>query len=124
MGDGWRNLTAPDIDGAWGIAIVKSILDGVCSTDQPSWMLRGIAGHLGVPQDDLRPAFMRLSMNGVFMRDRIYKDRKALKNFDLHAWCQYAGLASGATGNVSWQPRKKNRTEHSGKDGQERTRSS
>lgn len=105
-GDGWRNLSFPDIDGAWGVAIVRSVLDGVGVSREP-WMLRQIATHLGVQQPDLQDAFTRLNLNGVFLRDRIYGDRKSLNNNDLHAWCQYAGIASGATGNVIARPRRK-----------------
>lgn len=95
-GDKWRELPSHDLDGAVGVAIVRSVLDGVSPN------LRDLGFHLGVDGDFLRCSFMRLSMNGVFLRDRIYRDRKALNNNDVHAWCQYAGIASGATGNVCW----------------------
>lgn len=100
-GEKWREFPSRDLDGAWGVAIVRSVLDGV----SPS--LHDLGFHLGVHSDCLRTAFMRLSMNGVFLRDRIYNDRKALNCNDLDAWCQYAGIASGATGNVGWEPRKR-----------------
>lgn len=105
-GEGWRNFSSPDIDGAWGVAIVRSILDGVAAPREP-WMLRQIATHLGIQQYELQTAFTRLNLNGVFLRDRIYKDRKALNNNDVHAWGQYAGIASGATGNVIIHPKKR-----------------
>jgi len=105
-GEGWRNLPSPDIDGAFGVAIVRSILDGVAAPREP-WMLRQIVTHLGVQQHELQTAFTRLNLNGVFLRDRIYGDRKALNNNDIHAWCQYAGIASGATGNVIVSPKEK-----------------
>lgn len=105
-GEGWRNLSAPNIDGAWGVAIVRSVLDGVAAPREP-WMLRSIASHLGAQQHDLQDAFTRLNLNGVFLRERLYKDRKALNSNDIYAWCQYAGIASGATGNVIARPKKK-----------------
>ncbi len=105
-GEGWRNLPSPEIDGAWGVAIVRSVLDGV-AISRTSTMLRSVAHHLGVPSYELQTAFTRLSLNGVFLRDFIYKDRKALNNNNIHAWCQYAGIASGATGNVIVRPKKK-----------------
>jgi len=103
-GEKWRELPERDIDGAWGVAIVRSVLDGVSPN------LHDLGFHLGVHSDSLRSAFMRLSMNGVFLRDQIYKDRKDLNRNDMLAWCWYAGLASGATGNVGWEPRKKENT--------------
>lgn len=105
-GEGWRHLPSPDVDGAWGVAIVRSVLDGVAVPREP-WMLRQIATHLGVQQHELQTAFTRLNLNGVFLRDRIFKDRKALNDNEIHAWCQYAGLASGATGNVIVRPKKR-----------------
>ena len=120
-GDGWRNLPSPDIDGAWGVSIVRSILDGVAVPREP-WMLRQIAAHLGVQQYELQTAFTRLNLNGVFLRDRIYKDRKALNNNEIHAWCQYAGVASGAIGNVIVRPKKrKDRTGTLGENDRQRT---
>lgn len=118
-GEGWRNLPSPDIDGAWGVAIVRSVLDGVGVSR--SWMLRQIANRLGVPQYELQAAFTKLNLNGVFLRDRIYKDRKALNQNDIHAWCQYAGIASGATGNVIVRRKKKDSTEPPGENNRQRT---
>ncbi len=104
-GNDWRDLSENDLDGVWGVAIVRSILDGV----RPS--MREIISHLGVGPETIRDAFMRLSLNGIFLRGRIYSDRQALNKHDIGAWCQYAGIASGATGNVTREPRK--RKEHS-----------
>lgn len=99
-------MSSPDIDGAWGVAIVRSVLDGVAVPREP-WMLRSIANHLGVQQQDLQSAFTRLNLNGVFLRGRIFDDRKALNNNDTFAWCHCAGIASGATGNVIVRPKKR-----------------
>ncbi len=99
-GEGWRNLGETDLDGAWGIAIVRSILDGV--TPNP----RSIASHLGVDTgagvDKLRHPFTLLSLNGIFLHNRIHDDHKALSRepYDQLAWGYYAGVACGATGNV------------------------
>lgn len=99
FGAGWRDLPVSDFDGALGVAIIRSILDGVT----PS--LHDLSVHLGVSTDRLRPPYMRLNMNGLFLRGRIYRDRKALNGNSIYAWCYYAGYASGAIGNVSWEPR-------------------
>lgn len=92
FGNQWRSLPESEIDGAWGIAIVSSIAAGV-NID-----LNSLSSHLGVDREVLRPAFRRLSMNGIFLRDTIYKDRQALRGGDVLAWCYYAGYASGAVG--------------------------
>ena len=92
-GHNWRELLEPDIDGAWGVAIIKSVLDGV--SPEP----REIASHLGVKKEELYTAFRRLNMNGIFMDDQIYNDSGLLTE-DMLAWCYYAGYASGATGTV------------------------
>ncbi len=92
-GRNWRDLSEPDINGAWGVAIVKSVLDGIHPDP------REIASHLGVSKEELYPAFRKLSLNGVFLGDTIYNDTGLLSE-DLMAWCYYAGYASGATGTV------------------------
>jgi hypothetical protein len=91
-GPQWRTLTGRELDGAWGVAIVRSILDG-CRPD-----LTEIAAHLGVEREALQAAYRSLSQNGVFCRNRIESDR-TLRKDDLLAWSYYAGYASGATGN-------------------------
>lgn len=99
-GENWRENPS-EIDGVWGVAIVRSVLDGCF----PS--LKDVSHYLDIHVDLLRGAFTRLSLNGVFLRDRLYKDRKSLNNNDLHAWCYYAGVAQGVTGNILWEQKKK-----------------
>lgn len=89
-GSQWRNLAGAELDAAWGVAIVKSILDGCPSS------LSDIAAHLGVERDALQPAYRRLDYNGALRRN--LNDDAALKRGDLLAWGYYAGYASGATG--------------------------
>ena len=91
FGSQWRSLGDYDRDGAWGVAIIRSVLDGV----KPELMELSL--HLGVDREVLRRAFNRLSVNGVF-RDVVYDDRPALDSGDIHAWCYYAGYASGHIG--------------------------
>ena len=104
------------MDGVWGVAIIRSILDGAVDTkEQAYWVVRQLSSHLGVDPEDLRDAYSRLSANGVFLRNRIHEDRKALNNNEIHAWCQYAGIAFGAIGNVIRESRKRKerqRTSH------------
>ncbi len=91
-GSQWRNLPEREKDGAWGVAIVKSVLDGV----RPS--LGDLSSHLGVDKDVLRKPYKRLSMNGAFWCDKIDKDRASLESLDMLSWYFYAGFAMGATG--------------------------
>ncbi|HDZ15703.1 MAG TPA: hypothetical protein ENH60_12520 [Pricia sp.] len=82
-----------DRDGALGLAIVKSVFDGVTPE------LNDISSHLGVNKEVLWKAFRRLKMNGIFQDDRI--SRETLKDDDTN-WCFYAGYASGYIG--PWLP--------------------
>jgi hypothetical protein len=90
-GSQWRNLDERERDGAIGIAIVKSVMDGV----KPD--IQDISRYLGVNREYITNPFKRLFMNGVFLRDKISKD-KGLRNGDIIAWGYYAGYAMGATG--------------------------
>lgn len=90
-GSQWRNLDERDRDGAIGIAIVKSVLDGV----DPDIML--ISNHLRINREHVTTPFKRLFMNGAFLRNRIRNDA-ALKRSDVTAWGYYAGYAMGVTG--------------------------
>jgi hypothetical protein len=87
----WRHAADNERDGAFGVAIVKSVSDGV----EPD--LNEIASHLGVERAFLVRAFRRLSLNGIFRRDL---GDEALRCDDVKAWSYYAGFASGATGLV------------------------
>ncbi len=90
-GPGWRNLPSADMDGAWGVAIVKSVLDGV----RPD--IREIASHLGIERSRLQSAYKKLELNGVLHSDSMHRDDQ-LKNGDILAWSYYAGYAIGAIG--------------------------
>lgn len=88
-GNEWKNLPEPDIFGAWGVMIVKSVLDGV------SPKLTAVSKHLGIDEPTLRPAFENLTSNGVFANGMLERDRNDLNNEDMLAWCYYAGYSSG-----------------------------
>jgi len=90
-GDDWRSATTSDKDGCLGVLIVRALLDGTIPR------LDVLSRRLGIESGTLQSPFMRLSLNGVF--NRVYFD-ESLTNGDKHAWCYYAGIASGATGNV------------------------
>ena len=95
----WRTLPEADINGALGVAIVKSVLDGL----PPE--LGEISSHLGVNKETLREPYKNLNMNGIFRRNRIQEDALALNNEDLFAWSYYAAYAAGIIG--PWLPKKK-----------------
>jgi len=95
-GSQWRGFPEEERNGALGVAIVKSVLDGL----RPE--LGEISSHLGVDRETLRGAYKNLSMNGTFRHDQIRKDAKALNGRDLFAWRFYAGHASGFIG--PWRP--------------------
>jgi hypothetical protein len=92
-GNSWRSLPDDERQAAWGVAIVKSVLDGVKAD------LQDISTHLGVEKTHLQDAFHKLNMNGAFSDNRIYED-DGLENNDITAWGYYAGYACGATGPV------------------------
>lgn len=93
-GPQWRTLDERSRDAAWGIAIVKAVLDGVVAD------IRDVASYLCVDQQVIYNAFRNLSLNGIFLRDRIKSDAKILRSMDETAWCYYGGYACGATGPV------------------------
>jgi len=93
-GSQWKSLPSQEQDAAWGIAIISAVLDGI----KP--VLPVIAKYLKVPKYLLFNAHRKLSMNGVFLREKIEADRVALNNYDELVWGYYGGIASGATGNV------------------------
>ncbi len=103
-GSSWRSLPPYDRDGAWGVAMVRSVLDGV----RPS--LNELSSHLGVPIVLLKRAYNQLALNGAFRDDAIHRDH-GLKDWKengkvtddslrLLPWCYYAAFASGAAGHV------------------------
>ena len=91
-GSQWKMLPDDEKNVAYGVAIVKSVLDGL------SLDLYELSHHLGVDKDLLRPAFKNLLMNGVFQRNKLEQDREELEANNLHTWCYYAGYASAFVG--------------------------
>lgn len=89
-GPQWRALTKPEIDAAWGIAIVHSMLKG--KTD-----IAEISRYLGVSTDDIIDAYRRLNLNGIFKIGYLESDRQMLESEDVLAWSYYGGYACGAT---------------------------
>lgn len=89
MGTNWRFLPDRDKSGAWGVAIVWSVLSG-----QPV-DLGAIAEYLGVNVSEIKRAFSGLKSNRAF--DTIESDRQSLESMDKIAWLYYAGYASGHT---------------------------
>ena len=97
-GDNWRETNRYEVDGALGVAIVKSIVDGV-DVD-----IEEIAYHLNIPKYLLTRAFNNFILAGVFqcrtqkdgkIKNRIDLDQRELNSRDVKVWCWYAGCASG-----------------------------
>lgn len=85
-------MNGRDLDGAWGIAIVQSIMDG------SGIKVRDIASYLKVPKEEFLDAHQRLSLNGCFLNGAAaIKSDQGLRERDVLAWGYYAGYASGAT---------------------------
>jgi len=97
LGSQWRSLPEWERDGAWGVAIVKSILGP--GNEEPGVKpdLVSLSNHLGVDREVLRKPYVRLIANGLLSDNLINEDRDALESNSLHAWCYYAGYASGHT---------------------------
>lgn len=91
-GSQWRSLSKPEVDAAWGIAIVKSVLDGT----KPE--IGELSKHLGVESGFIYEAYRRLNLNGIFKTGKLEMDRKLLERDDLLTWGYYGGFACGATG--------------------------
>jgi hypothetical protein len=91
-GPHWRNSKSEDFNGAIGIAIIKSMADGVRSN------ISEIASHLGVDKRLIDRPFKNLASNGVFRNNWVDNDKKSIKENDQTALGYYAGWASGQAG--------------------------
>lgn len=91
-GPQWRNLNKPDIDAAWGIAIIHSVLHATRAD------LTDISIYLGVDRSLLADAFERLRSNGRLTSFYLQDDREALESGDALAYGYIGGYASGAIG--------------------------
>lgn len=87
-GDKWRMLKDGDLNAAWGILIVRSVLSG-CEPTVPA-----LAAHMKVSPKAFLDAFEMLSLNGIFRSGRIERDASDLRNEDLLTWGYYGGYAS------------------------------
>jgi hypothetical protein len=97
-GDNWRDCGEAEVNGAMGVAIIRSLMDGVEDD------IEVVAYHLGLPKFMLTPAYNNLDTVGVFqprpdptgkvIKTRLGWDRKALINKDIETWCWYSAYAS------------------------------
>ena len=90
-GDDWRTLPQNEVDGAIGVAICRSLMDG-CNCD-----IRSLSKFTGIEPKMIHPPLERLSLNGITRPSKLNSD-KALKKRDTTAWCYIAGYASGLIG--------------------------
>lgn len=91
-GSQWRMLDEYSRNAAWGIAIIKAVLDGA----RPD--INDLSYYLGVDRDTISTPLRNLILNGVFDSDKLTKDAKDLRAGDELAWGYYGGYACGATG--------------------------
>lgn len=91
-GSQWRTLSKPEIDAAWGIALVRSALDGARID------LVSLSNYLGVERLLLSDAYDRLRLNGKLLPRYLESDRTALLSDNQLAWGYIGGIAAGATG--------------------------
>lgn len=94
FGSQWKSLPDQERAGAFGIAIVKAIADGV------SLNIDHLASYLGVDRTYLFEPYDNLFMNGILNGSRI-KDDLPLRKNDLLALCYYAGYSTRSTGSFS-----------------------
>lgn len=92
FGSQWKSLHPEERDGAFGIAVVKSISDGVESS------VEAVANYLGVDRSHLYEPFNNLYMNGIFQNKKKIKEDRLLRANDLVTLCYYAGYATASTG--------------------------
>ncbi|MFA6088630.1 MAG: MarR family winged helix-turn-helix transcriptional regulator [Candidatus Woesearchaeota archaeon] len=90
-GTEWRISSSTDVDGALGVAICKSIIEGSGNS------LNELANRLGIDEHTLWGAYDRLEKNGYLKKERLLSDKSLIKG-DTLAWCYVAGAAGGATG--------------------------
>ena len=90
-GSDWRTSSQIDMDGGFGVAICKAILEGA------NINLIELSRILCTDPDTLAPAYERLSMNG-YMKDGKIKNDATLSKDEYLAWGSIAGISGGATG--------------------------
>ncbi len=95
FGPEWREMSGREADAAWGMAIIHAVIFGDI---HPS--ANKLSNELRVPFDVISRPLRNLSLNGVFERDYLKKDRKRLESYDPSTWGYYAAYASGMAGPV------------------------
>ncbi|MAG27472.1 hypothetical protein CMI47_18215 [Candidatus Pacearchaeota archaeon] len=90
-----------DYEGAIGISIMNSIKNRIPIS------LAALAKAMSLPIGEIKPAFNRLSANGMFLPYKWSMDSFILNSDNIKTdvymqkkWCTIAAIASGITGNV------------------------
>ena len=91
-GPQWKSMHPEERDGAFGIAVVKAISEGV------EVNIDSVANYLGVDRSYLYEPFNNLFMNGIFQDKKKIREDKGLRYNDLVTLCYYAGYATADTG--------------------------
>jgi hypothetical protein len=96
-GDTWKTESKEERDGGYGVACVLAFMRGV----RPS--LADLSSHLQVTTEEIAPAHLRLTRNGVFTsRFNAKRDSSLQMNLSQdesqRAWAHIAALSGGFIG--------------------------
>ena len=92
-GNDWATTVhGNEINGVLGIAVVKSIVDGINNDTEE------IARHLNTYRREIERSHNRLFINGALLPHNLKKDIEKLKANDVQTWCHYAAIAAGHVG--------------------------
>lgn len=104
--DDYYHLCEEEWEGCLGVACVISVIEGITPN------MFSLSKHLDIPHfsDDLRKAFERLRINGIFSKKYKLNNDPCLTGksspngwqseaeIERNAWCMIAGIASGYVG--------------------------
>ena len=96
-----KELSQEDYDGAIGVSIMNSVKNGI------SPVVGAIAKAMSMPIGEIKPAFNRMNMNGLFLSYKWAMNKETLNTENIRSdkymqkkWCTVAAIASGIMGNV------------------------
>jgi len=96
-----KKMSLEDYDGAVGVSIMNSVKNGISSD------VSALAKAMSMPIGEIKPAFNRMNVNGLFLSYRWTMNKEELNtdnirnNKDMQKkWCTVAAIASGILGNI------------------------
>tara|TARA_Y100000034_G_C6908993_1_gene422846 strand:- start:7851 stop:8201 length:351 start_codon:yes stop_codon:yes gene_type:complete len=97
-----KEMSQQEYDGAIGVSIMNSVKNGIAPN------ISTLAKAMSMPIRDIKPAFNRLSMNGMFLSHKWTMKLEELNTDHIKSdvnmkkkWCTVAATASGILGNVN-----------------------